>query len=72
MDLIEKYLDEKITVKANLEKMSDKEILRFYFEHKKSNFKTVAGNLFTSLMDEIKMRNLTRRLTNKNLKDIEV
>ena len=70
MDLIEKYLDEKVAIKANLEKMSDKAILKFYFEHKKSNFKTIAGNLFTSLMDEIKMRNLTRRLTNKNLRDI--
>jgi hypothetical protein len=72
MNLIEKYLGEKVIVNVNLEKMSDKEILRFYFDHNKSNFKTIAGNLFTSLMDEIKMRNLTRRLTNKNLKDIEV
>jgi len=67
MDLVEKYLGEKVTVNTSLEKMNDKEILSFYFKHKKSDFKTLAGNLFTSLMDEIKMRNLTRKLTNKNL-----
>jgi hypothetical protein len=67
MDLVEKYLGEKKTVKANLEKMDDNAILKFYFEHKKSDFKTLAGNLFTSLMDEIKMRKLTRKITNRNL-----
>jgi hypothetical protein len=65
------YIEEKkIDPRDRLEKMSDKEILKFYSEHKKGNFHNLSGNIFTSLMDEIKLRKLTRKLTDKDLKNL--
>lgn len=64
------YLDEKKTPKVNPEKMSDEDLLKFYATHKKTNFTHLGGNVFTSLIDEIKLRKLTRKLTNRNLAKI--
>jgi len=59
------YLEEKKAPSVNIEKMSDKDLLSFYLAHKKKNFTGLSGNVFTSLIDEIKLRNLTRKLTDK-------
>lgn len=64
------YLDEKKTPKVNPENMSDEDLLRFYAKHKKTNFTHLGGNVFNSLIDEIKLRKLTRKLTRRNLAKI--
>lgn len=57
--LEEKYLEEK---KDKVESMSDDELIGFYRKHKKANFQGMSGNLFTSLIDEIKLRKLVKRI----------
>lgn len=64
------YIEEKVAQKVNVEKMGDNEILKFYEKHKKSNFNHLSGNIFTSLIDEIKLRKLTRKMTDKNIASI--
>lgn len=65
------YIEEKVAPpKVNVEKMGDNELLKFYATHKKSNFNHLSGNVFTSLIDEIKLRNLTRKMTDKNIASI--
>ena len=56
------YLDERQkNPKADVEKMSDKEIIGFFKKHKKKNFKGLSGDLFRILIDAMKNRNLTKQ-----------
>lgn len=65
------YIEEKANPKeVNVEKMGDNELLKFYAKHKKNNFSGLSGNVFTSLIDEIKLRKLTRKMTDKNIASI--
>lgn len=57
-----KYLEDLNEKRDKVEAMSDDQLVSFYRKHKKTNFKGIAGSLFTSLIDEIKLRGLARRI----------